>query len=67
MPGFKDIFGCYLFEFCFSLAETDNLTTTLSLENVGLLVMTIVSVDDCKKLIHKFYKDTFLFLKIRKN
>ena len=54
MPGFKDIFGCYLFEFCFSLAETDNLTTTLSLENVGLLVMTIVSVDDCKKLIHKF-------------
>ena len=29
MPGFKDIFGCYLFEYCFSLARTDNLTTAL--------------------------------------
>ena len=29
MPGFKDIFGCYLFEYCFSLARTDNLTTVL--------------------------------------
>ena len=29
MPGFKDIFGCYLFDYCFSLARTDNLTTAL--------------------------------------
>ena len=53
MPAWKDVLGCCQFKSCFSLAGTDNLTTTLyvhgrcHLGNVDPLFMMVVRVGDC--------------------